>query len=442
MMLLQVKSADVTEVKSDAMSSTVQLRLETPKRSDVPDLNAPFARAAITCAGLFAGIGGIELGFSRAGHSTTLLCEIDSAANAILDEHFQGVRRASDIRKLDDFGKDAEIVTAGFPCQDLSQAGRTAGIHGTRSGLIAEVLRLVEHRRVPWLLLENVPFMLQLGKGRALDYIVTAIERLGYRWAYRIVNSRAFGVPQRRERVYLLASLVSDPRDVLLVDDTCEPLDGRSFRETACGFYWTEGSRGLGWAVDSVPTLKGGSTIGIPSPPAIIFPSGRIAKPDIRDAERMQGFAADWTRPAESSVKRSMRWKVVGNAVTVQAAEWIGKRIRNPGRYDPEGDHRLQSSQRWPSAAWNIGDGRHTAAVSAWPTYIQQSLESFLSYECMDLSSKATAGFLSRARSAKLRFPDGFLAAVQAHLDVVNGRSDVRSSESEAEAEAIAVSAI
>src|SRR5262245_59574290 len=100
------------------------------------------------------------------------------------------------------------------------------------------------------------------------------------------------GIPQRRERVYIVASRVGDPRDVLLVDDAGAPEapDLERWRSVACGFYWTEGLRGLGWAFDAVPTLKGGSTIGIPSPPAIVLRSGAIVQPDIRDAERLQGF--------------------------------------------------------------------------------------------------------------------------------------------------------
>src|SRR5262249_20157701 len=156
------------------------------------------------------------------------------------------------------------LVAAGFPCQDLSQAGKTTGIAGARSGLVGEVLRLLEAHRTPWVLLENVPFMLQLARGEAMNVITSALESLGYYWAYRVIDARAFGLPQRRRRVYLVASNVADPRTVLFADDAGhieEPkLNGHA---VACGFYWTEGIRGLGWAVDAVPTLKGGSTIGI-----------------------------------------------------------------------------------------------------------------------------------------------------------------------------------
>jgi DNA (cytosine-5)-methyltransferase 1 len=250
-----------------------------------------------------------------------------------------------------------------------------------------------------------------------LHVIVTELERLGYRWAYRVVNSRAFGLPQRRERVYLLASRRHDPRSVLYVDDASEIVDSRSFREVACGFYWTEGLRGLGWAIDSVPTLKGGSSIGIPSPPAIIFPSGRIGKPEIRDAERLQGFPAGWTAPAEAVTKRGVRWKLVGNAVTVDTAEWIGRRLRNPGEYDPRGDRRLDRGHAWPRTAYNVGDGRWSASLSSWPVRVSHPpLQTFLQFEVYDLSERATAGFLERAEQANLRFPAGFVDAVRAHL--------------------------
>lgn len=96
----------------------------------------------------------------------------------------------------------------------------------------------------------------------------------------------------------------------------------------AFGFYWTEGTRGLGWAVDAIPTLKGGSSIGIPSPPAILLESREVVTPSIRDAERLQGFPTDWTQPAEEVTRKGQRWKLVGNAVSVPVAEWIGRRLR------------------------------------------------------------------------------------------------------------------
>jgi DNA (cytosine-5)-methyltransferase 1 len=301
----------------------------------------------------------------------------------------------------------------------LSQAGLTKGIDGARSGLIGEVFRLLRRKRVPLLLIENVPFMLQLSKGRALEVIVGALEQLGYKWAYRIVDTRSFGLPQRRERVFMIAALDEDPRSILYADDAGEPATASGMMGLARGFYWTEGTRGLGWAIDAVPTLKGGSTIGIPSPPAIVMPDGEIIRPEIRDAERLQGFEADWTKPAEGTGKRSHRWKLVGNAVTVDVAEWIGGRVSVPGSYDPGHDTELREGHPWPRAAWNVGKGRFRSGVSAWPLRRKrQHLHTFLKYPGAPLSLKATAGFFSRASASRvLRFPDGFLDLVEAHLD-------------------------
>ncbi|ABC83209.1 DNA cytosine methyltransferase [Anaeromyxobacter dehalogenans] len=370
----------------------------------------------LSVAGLFAGIGGLELGMARSGHHTKLLCENDACARAVLDARFPEVPKHGDIRTLERLPKDTSLVTAGFPCQDLSQAGKTAGILGSRSGLVGEVFRLLEQSTVPWILLENVPFMLQLSRGRAMDVIVQGFETLGYRWAYRVVDTRAFGLPQRRERVFFLASLEEDPRSVLFADEAGAP-EQEDPAGLACGFYWTEGVRGLGWAVNAVPTLKGGSTIGIPSAPAILLPSGEIVKPALRDLERLQGFQPDWTKPAEAVAKRGYRWKLVGNAVTVDVAAWIGDRLARPLPPVNAVGQRLLPGSAWPRAAWNVGDGRFCAPLSAWPVRRRGApLHRFLKDDPELLSAKATAGFLGRARTSTLRFPPGFLASVDAHL--------------------------
>ena len=156
--------------------------------------------------GLFAGIGGLELGLGSHGWKTELLCEIDAGAQAVLRTRFADVPLHSDVTRLRSLPQRTELVAAGFPCQDLSQAGRTAGITGSRSSLVDEVFRLVKRKQGPrWLVIENVPFMLQLARGSAMRHITDALEDLGYAWAYRVVDARAFGLPQRRQRVLMVA---------------------------------------------------------------------------------------------------------------------------------------------------------------------------------------------------------------------------------------------
>lgn len=374
----------------------------------------------LSVVGLFAGIGGIELGLHQSGHKTGLLCEIDSGAARVLADHFAGIPLIGDVRELDRL-PEADLVAAGFPCQDLSQAGRTAGIRGANSGLVGEVFRLLQRSgdRLRWLLLENVPFMLQLERGKAMRYLVESLESLGFRWAYRVVDTRAFGLPQRRRRVLLLASRTEDPRPVLFSQNADAPKsptpDGR-----ACGFYWTEGVRGLGWAVDAVPTLKGGSGLGIPSPPAIWMPSGEFVLPDIRDAERLQGFPPNWTEVALTGrAKEGARWKLVGNAVSVPVSRWIGDMLAQTGfaDYDAGSDEALRANQAWPSAAWGDRGRVFRSKVSEWPTSVEPaSLADFLQYPPRLLSERATQGFLRRAATSSLRFPEGFIDALQVHL--------------------------
>ncbi|HJL01395.1 MAG TPA: DNA (cytosine-5-)-methyltransferase [Polyangiaceae bacterium LLY-WYZ-15_(1-7)] len=370
--------------------------------------------------GLFSGVGGIELGLSRAGHPSLGLCEVDGTARAVLAHRFPDLPLHGDVAELRALPADTELLAGGFPCQDLSQAGRTAGLAGAKSGLISEVFRLVEDQRVPWLLLENVPFMLQLSKGRALDVIVTKLESLGYKWAYRVVDSRAFGLPQRRRRVLIVASLEEEPRTVLFPDDA-GPATPNETADTAYGFYWTEGTRGLGWAVDAVPTLKGGSSVGVPSPPAIWMPDGRIVTPHICDAERLQGFKANWTIAAERVAAPRHRWKLVGNAVSVRVAKWVGKCLSKPRDFETHEVRRVVEGKSWPTNAWSEGGERWTAEMSEWPKRFRRpSLTEFLRHEPKPLSERATRGFLRRAENSSLRFVEGFLPAVRRHLDSVS----------------------
>ena len=368
-------------------------------------------------AGLFAGIGGFELGLKRGGHESILLCEISPAAKAVLGRRFAGVDCHPDITELQSLPSDVELLLAGFPCQDLSQAGMTAGIDGNRSSLVQHVFRLLDDRPIPWVILENVSFMLRLGRGKALRVIVGALEDRGYRWAYRVVNSLAF-VPQRRERVFLVATRTGvDPADVLLADERVPPRCQTNLDEHAHGFYWTEGTRGLGWAPNAVPTLKVGSAINIPAPPAILLPDGQVVTPDIRDAERLQGFPEDWTKPAEDRPRRSVRWSLVGSAVTVPIASWLGRRLFAPGAYHCGRDRELESSSPWPTAARFDGRKRWKVQISSFPTWSNSvPLVAFLEHPGSPLSVRATRGFLARADSSTLRFREGFKDRVRAHL--------------------------
>lgn len=376
-------------------------------------------------AGLFAGIGGLESGLHAAGHSTVMLCEVWSPARAVLAARFPGVPMEGDVRELGGLPDDVDVVAAGFPCTDLSQAGRTAGIGGAQSGLVSHVFRLIDRSHPQWLVLENVRNMLPLNGGRAMQLLVTELEQRGYAWAYRLVDSRFTGVPQRRQRVLLVASRTRDPRGVLLCDDSGEP-GSEHFSSDTFGFYWTEGLRGLGWARDAIPTLKGGSTIGIPSPPGIWIPAAPVGQqlvtPSVEDGEALQGFPRGWTAAATSPGRKSARWKLVGNAVTTGVAEWLGRRLAEPGSYDQAEAEPLRAGDRWPNAAWGGNSQRWRSRVSMWPEQRPYThLLALLDREQLTpLSYRATAGFLERTQRAKLRFDPDFIVAVKNHADAMD----------------------
>lgn len=379
-----------------------------------------------TAVGLFAGIGGIEHGLGESGFETAFLCEIDPGAQKVLSHRFQDVPLTGDVRKIKSLPK-VDLVAAGFPCQDLSQAGRTAGIGGTQSSVVSEVFKLIRHKKSgpKWLLLENVPFMLQLERGKAMRYLVDQLEDLGFTWAYRVVDTRAFGLPQRRQRVILLASRTEDPRPVLFAQDAGEMIADSSERHM-CGFFWTEGARGLGWAIDAVPTVKGGSTVGIPSPPAIWDPlDGSITTPSIEDVERLQGFDAGWTEPAleAAGVRRGHRWKLVGNAVSVPVAKWVGSRLNDPAGETPLGCV-LKRGVSWPRAAWGHKENVYTVDVSAWPVGVQSPhLRDFLRHPRAPLSHRAASGFYERFEASGLRKHPGFLEDMRRYVEKMAPRS-------------------
>jgi DNA (cytosine-5)-methyltransferase 1 len=196
----------------------------------------------LTHASFFSGVGGLDMGLERAGWRTVSFSEIDLYASAVLAERWPGVPNLGDITAVSDScrrvdgeaaaripdtdcpvaghdgsfrigsGRDvggATLWTGGFPCQDLSVAGKRRGMgtedDRTRSGLAYAFLDLVERHRPPAILLENVPGLLSSNGGKDFGALLGRLAELGYWWAYRILDAQFFGVPQRRRRVFICA---------------------------------------------------------------------------------------------------------------------------------------------------------------------------------------------------------------------------------------------
>ena len=369
----------------------------------------------MSVVGFFSGIGGFELAFAEAGFETRLLVENDPAAIAVLKVRFPTVEFHRDVLSLTGIPSDATVLTAGFPCQNLSMAGDKAGISGSKSSIVTKMFGLIEQSRVSSVVIENVYFMLQLDSGRAMEWMVNRFQQLGYMWAYRVLNSMGFGLPQRRRRVYFVASREFDPRTVLFADDRPSIVPSEPDLQKPLGFYWTEGRSGIGLTTDGIPPLKIGSSLGIPSAPAVLFPDGEVLMPSLRACERLQGFAPDWTEAAtRQEWKRDPRWRLVGNAVSVPVARWVAERIRTPGRVLSFTRVSGQTRRPWPDAAWDIGKGRVGVVASDQPILVERpSVTAFRDSTWSRLSDRALNGFITRAAKGGLWTPDGFLDALR-----------------------------
>ena len=187
-------------------------------------------------ASFFSGVGGLDLGFERAGIKTVSVCEIDPYASSVLAERFPEAPNLGSITEINaDDIPEADIWSGGFPCQDLSVAGKRAGFAGKRSSLAFTFLDLVEQRRPRWLLLENVPGLFTSNKGADFARLLHEVEQLGYSVAWRTLDARYFGVPQRRRRVFIVASLEPDrAAEVLFECEGCQrhPAPGWPKRES------------------------------------------------------------------------------------------------------------------------------------------------------------------------------------------------------------------
>jgi DNA (cytosine-5)-methyltransferase 1 len=382
---------------------------------------------SLKTVGLFAGIGGLDLGLEAAGHELVLLAEWDAAARAVLLERFSSAHLLADVAKIKNLPRDVELVTGGFPCQDISQAGRRVGLAGERSGLVWEFFRLIERLAPEFFVLENVANLLSLESGRALRTLLETIESLGYRWAYRLVDTRGFGLPQRRQRVIFLASRGEVAPEDVLFSSSCEslhddePLDPHP--EKAYGFYWTEGRRGVGWTENAVPTIKGGSGLGIPSPPAVyVVRSGMAGTPSIEDGERLQGFQPGWTNVTLTGqpLKLGARWKLIGNAVSVPVSEWIGQRLsleEYPQLQDMLPTVPLRTDRPMPRAAFGAKGKWFSVSVG---THVRQPchvpIMEFLEDPLRPLSDKALSGYVSRASNSTRRIPGRFLQDLKTEL--------------------------
>jgi DNA (cytosine-5)-methyltransferase 1 len=287
-------------------------------------------------ASFFAGIGGFDLGFERAGFEVNFQCEIQSFCKDVLSHHWPSVPCFEDISVID--AKDippAEVWCGGFPCQDLSVARGSLGRHGLngeRSGLFFRLAELAKTKKPRVILMENVHGLLNSNNGRDFAELLHIFDSLQYAVSWRLLNSRYFGLPQSRPRVYICAWL-KDPIGAgnSLFEARPPASVGReraAFLETS----WRSGAGPIAPKVAFCLAATSGRHTGTDWSRTYIAYQDAVRRLTPLECERLQGFPEGWTniKGAQLDAERSdsLRYHALGNAVSVSVVKWIATRIR------------------------------------------------------------------------------------------------------------------
>ena len=299
--------------------------------------------AQLTHASFFSGIGGFDLGFDRAGITTNFHCEKNEFCRRILAQHWTDIHCEEDINHVDPNRiPAADIWTGGFPCQDLSLArmGSRSGLRGEQSGLFHRFAEILGERLPQVVVLENVHGLLSSHRGRDFAIVLKELDKLGYGVAWRVLNSKDFGVPQSRRRVFIVGVHRNPERSgqILFEPERSErdsETSGRSGKKPTSLFQTIVGNprkgpltKALAHCIYAESARHTGTDW---SRNYVWYPSGRIRRLTALEVERVQGFPDHWTLPrafdGDSSKLESLRYHAVGNSVTPSVAEWIGRRI-------------------------------------------------------------------------------------------------------------------
>jgi DNA (cytosine-5)-methyltransferase 1 len=260
----------------------------------------------LTFGSLFAGIGGMDLGLERAGMVCKWQVEIDPYARRVLEKHWPNVRRWDDVRTFPPEGEwGVDLIAGGFPCQDISDAGRRIGIDGERSALWSEFARIIRILRPRFVLVENVAALLFRGLGN----VVGDLAACGYDAEWDCIPAAAFCAPHLRWRLFLVAYANGHEQG----------------GQHVAGRQESQGTAVVGHG-EAVRADKGG----VPEPRFF----GRKRREQIKEFERACGTGdgawasePDLDRMAHGIPARLDRLRGLGNAVVPQVAEWIGRRI-------------------------------------------------------------------------------------------------------------------
>lgn len=291
---------------------------------------------------LFAGIGGIRMGFEHAGGECVFTSEWDESAQKTYQANF-GEIPYGDITKIDPIEIPSfDILLAGFPCQPFSQAGLKKGFDDTRGTLFFDIARIVKHHKPSVVFLENVRNLAGHDKGNTLKVIVGTLEEMGYKVTHNILNAKEFGLPQNRARIYIIAfsdnvdfEFPEPPKTKTKVSDILDKKVDPKY--TISDKLWAghqrrkkeheEKGNGFGYSLFdekseytstiSARYYKDGSEI-------LIRQKGKNPrKLTPREAARLQGYPEDFVIP----VSDAQAYKQFGNSVAVPVIKALAKKI-------------------------------------------------------------------------------------------------------------------
>ena len=307
---------------------------------------------------LFSGVGGLDMGFERAGIETVLQAERDPWCLEVLAKHWPETERVTDVRDVQ--GGRVDTIYGGFPCQDVSVAGKRAGLGGERSGLWFEFERILSELRPRWAVIENVPGLLSSNKGRDFAVILDGLEDLGYSVGWAVLDAQNFGVPQRRRRVFVVAGATR--RSVEQVLSLCESCGGNPETSAAPRARIADTpesgvARALGGVGGGQDYSSSKGTLVVPDTDRMTFipeiawalqerdakgadsdtkvghllpqHAGGVRRLTPLECERLMGWPDDWTRwtAGGKEIADSHRYRMAGNGVVASVAEWLGHRI-------------------------------------------------------------------------------------------------------------------
>lgn len=274
----------------------------------------------LTIGSLFAGIGGFDLGFERAGWRTAWQVEINSFNRAVLAERFPHARQFEDVRHVGGHNlTGVDCITAGFPCQDISMAGRVRadksnnGLRGRRSGLFHEVTRIARELQPTWLVLENVANLLAINDGADFEIVIRSLADCGYVGFWRVLNAAHFGVPQNRRRIFLVCGLGRYPHIDFMADA------GPVAAIPAATFAQQQPRAADGFSAYTLTAANAAARINLGAEVLVAHPDGWGEMVERERASSLHGLSLglDELGTAEA-------WSA-GNAVCPAVAQWVAE---------------------------------------------------------------------------------------------------------------------